>query len=89
MRLLPQRHRPPIIGHLTALADFLQHLSASCSDDTFVRLVLSSPADAQATAHHHGVTATILPGMAHMLMLEPEWEMAAEALASWLTDAGK
>ncbi len=49
MRLLPQRHRPPIIGRLTALADFLQHLSASCSDDTFVRLVLSSPADAQAT----------------------------------------
>jgi alpha-beta hydrolase superfamily lysophospholipase len=25
-----------------------------------------------------------LPGMAHMLMLEPEWETAAEALAEWL-----
>ena len=50
---------------------------------------ICTPADAQATAHHHGVTATILPGMAHMLMLEPEWEIAAESLASWLTDASK
>jgi pimeloyl-ACP methyl ester carboxylesterase len=46
---------------------------------------ICTPADAQATAHHHGVTATILPGMAHMLMLEPEWETAAESLAAWLT----
>ena len=45
---------------------------------------ICTPADARATAHHHGVEATILPGMAHMLMLEPEWETAAEALAEWL-----
>ncbi len=45
---------------------------------------ISTPADTQATATHHGVTATILPGMAHMLMLEPEWETAAKALAKWL-----
>jgi len=45
---------------------------------------ICTPADANATAHHHGVTATILPGMAHMLMLEPEWETAAESLAEWL-----
>jgi non-heme chloroperoxidase len=47
-----------------------------------------TPGDAHATAHHHGVTATILPGMAHMLMLEPEWETAAEALAEWLAQNG-
>jgi alpha-beta hydrolase superfamily lysophospholipase len=45
---------------------------------------ICTPADARATASHHGVEATILPGMAHMLMLEPEWEKAAEALAEWL-----
>ena len=45
---------------------------------------ICTPADARATAHHHGVEATILPGMAHMLMLEPEWETAAETLAEWL-----
>lgn len=30
------------------LAKFLQHLGAACTDDTFVRLVLSSPADPRA-----------------------------------------
>ena len=48
---------------------------------------ICTPADARATAHHHGVTATILPGMAHMMMLEPEWETVAEALADWLAQA--
>lgn len=45
---------------------------------------ISTPDDTQATAAHHGVEATILPGMAHMLMLEPEWEDAAKAIAGWL-----
>ena len=40
--------RASIIGRLTALADFLQHFRASCTDDSFVRLVLSSPADPKA-----------------------------------------
>jgi pimeloyl-ACP methyl ester carboxylesterase len=47
---------------------------------------ICTPGDARATAHHHGVVATILPGMAHMLMLESEWEIAAEALAGWLAE---
>ncbi len=47
---------------------------------------ICTPGDAQATARHHGVTATLLPGMAHMLMLEPEWEKAADALATWLAE---
>ena len=47
---------------------------------------ISTPDDTRATAAHHGVAATILPGMAHMLMLEPEWEDAARALAGWLAE---
>jgi pimeloyl-ACP methyl ester carboxylesterase len=47
---------------------------------------ISTPDDTRATAAHHGVPATILPGMAHMLMLEPEWEDAARALAGWLAE---
>ena len=42
------------------------------------------PDDARATAAQHGVDAVILPGMAHMMMLEPEWERAAGALATWI-----
>jgi len=45
---------------------------------------IAVPADVEATAAHHGVQATILPGMGHMLMLEPEWEDAAKALATWM-----
>lgn len=45
---------------------------------------IAIPDDVRATAAHHGVDATILPGMAHMMMLEPEWKSAAEALAAWL-----
>ncbi len=47
---------------------------------------ICTPEDARATAAHHRVSATILPGMAHMLMLEPEWETAAQALAEWLSE---
>ncbi len=47
---------------------------------------ICTPEDARATAAHHRVSATILPGMAHMLMLEPEWEAAAQALAEWLSE---
>ncbi|MFO1415622.1 MAG: alpha/beta hydrolase [Burkholderiales bacterium] len=45
---------------------------------------IAIPEDVEATAAHHRVPATILPGMGHMLMLEPEWEEAAEAIAAWL-----
>jgi hypothetical protein len=46
------------------------------------------PEDVAATARHHGVTATLLPGMAHMLMLEPGWEAAARALHDWMATLG-
>jgi len=42
------------------------------------------PSDVRATAMHHGVEATILPGLAHMLMLERDWLVAAKALEAWL-----
>jgi pimeloyl-ACP methyl ester carboxylesterase len=45
---------------------------------------ISIPDDVEATARHHHVTATIVPGSGHMLMLEPEWEVAARALLAWL-----
>jgi len=45
---------------------------------------IANPDDVRATARHHGVDATLLPGMAHMLMLEPEWKDAAAAIADWL-----
>jgi pimeloyl-ACP methyl ester carboxylesterase len=45
---------------------------------------ICTPHDVRATARHHDVEAVLLPGMAHMLMLEPEWEGAARAIADWL-----
>ncbi len=44
------------------------------------------PDDVVATARHHGVTATLLPGLAHMMMLEPGWEAVARALHGWMDD---
>lgn len=45
--------------------------------------------DVRATAAHYGVEATILSGLAHMLMLEPGWEVVAEALDAWLDNLGR
>jgi pimeloyl-ACP methyl ester carboxylesterase len=42
------------------------------------------PDDVQATARHHGVDAAILPGLAHMMMLERQWQLPAQALLKWL-----
>jgi non-heme chloroperoxidase len=47
---------------------------------------IAIPTDVEATARHHGVHATILPGMGHMLMLEPQWRSAAQAIAGWLEE---
>lgn len=46
------------------------------------------PEDVVATARHHGVMATLLPGLAHMLMLEPGWEAVADALLAWMASVG-
>ena len=45
---------------------------------------ISTPADVRATATLYGVSPTILPGLAHMLMLERGWKTAAQTLLSWL-----
>lgn len=42
------------------------------------------PEDVEATARHHGVAATIVPGLAHMMMLEPEWKAVAGAIAGFV-----
>jgi len=45
---------------------------------------ISTPDDVRATARHHGVAATVVPGLAHMLMLERQWERPAKELLRWL-----
>ena len=45
---------------------------------------IATPDDVHATAAHHRVKATIVPGLAHMLMLERQWEQPARELARWL-----
>jgi len=45
---------------------------------------IANPDDVRATASHHDVEATIVPGLAHMLMLERQWEKPARELARWL-----
>jgi pimeloyl-ACP methyl ester carboxylesterase len=45
---------------------------------------ICTPEDVRATARHHNVAPTILPGLAHMLMLEPGWEVVAQALDDWI-----
>jgi pimeloyl-ACP methyl ester carboxylesterase len=45
---------------------------------------ISTPGDVRATAQHHGVEATMVPGLAHMLMLERKWEKPAKELLRWL-----
>jgi len=45
---------------------------------------ISTPDDVRATARHHGVEATIVPGLAHMLMLERQWERGAKEILRWL-----
>jgi non-heme chloroperoxidase len=47
---------------------------------------ICAPDDVRATATHYGVTCEILPGLAHMLMLERQWERAARKLAAWLAE---
>ena len=46
--------------------------------------LICTPEDVRATARHHNVEATILPGLAHLLMLEPGWEQVAKALEAWV-----
>ncbi len=43
-----------------------------------------TPDEVVATARHHGVEPTLLPGLAHVMMLERGWEAPARAIRDWL-----
>jgi pimeloyl-ACP methyl ester carboxylesterase len=45
---------------------------------------ISTPDDVKATARHYGVEPELLPGLAHMLMLDRQWEQPARELLRWL-----
>jgi len=45
---------------------------------------ICSPEDVRATALHHDVEAVLVPGLAHMMMLERQWQRPARAIADWL-----
>jgi pimeloyl-ACP methyl ester carboxylesterase len=45
---------------------------------------ISNPGDARATAALYETEAVIVPGLAHMMMLERQWETAAQPLLEWL-----
>jgi pimeloyl-ACP methyl ester carboxylesterase len=49
------------------------------ADDRFI-----SPTGIHGTASYYGTEAVILPRLAHVLMLDPRWEAAAQALLDWL-----
>jgi pimeloyl-ACP methyl ester carboxylesterase len=46
---------------------------------------ICTPEEVRATAGHHGIEPLILPGLAHMLMLDRSWKEPARALLRWLT----
>jgi pimeloyl-ACP methyl ester carboxylesterase len=45
---------------------------------------IATPGDVKATALFYDTTATIVPGLAHMMMLERGWESVARPLLEWL-----
>lgn len=46
------------------------------------------PDAVHATAGHLGVEAEIIPGMAHAMMLEPDWQRVADRILHWLAGIG-
>jgi pimeloyl-ACP methyl ester carboxylesterase len=49
---------------------------------------IATPGDVRATASFYETTATLVPGLAHMMMLERDWEAAAKPLLEWLEGLG-
>ena len=45
---------------------------------------ICTPDEVRATAKHHGVDPLIMPGLAHMMMLDRQWEKPARTLSAWL-----
>ncbi len=48
---------------------------------------LMPPDEVRATASYYRTKAKILPGMPHMMMLEPDWQRAHAELLGWLRQA--
>ena len=46
------------------------------------------PAIVENTARVYGIEAEIFPGMAHAMMLEPEWQLVADRIIEWLDSLG-
>ena len=46
------------------------------------------PAMIESTARRYGVAAGIFPAMAHAMMLEPDWQTAADRIRGWLGEVG-
>jgi pimeloyl-ACP methyl ester carboxylesterase len=57
----------------------LPALVAGAANDAFFPVAMI-----EETAKLHGVEAKIFEGMAHLMMLEPEWEAVAEHVHAWL-----
>jgi pimeloyl-ACP methyl ester carboxylesterase len=45
---------------------------------------IATPRDVRATASVYGVQAIIVPGLAHMMMLDDDWSQVAQPLLDWL-----
>ena len=45
---------------------------------------ISTPNDVNATASLYGITPTLVRGLAHMMMIERDWQAAAQPLLGWL-----
>ncbi len=65
-------------SHVNGLPILVQ----GAENDVFV-----PPNVVEAMARHFGCAATVFPNMAHAMMLEPDWEVAAEHLLGWLETA--
>jgi alpha-beta hydrolase superfamily lysophospholipase len=46
------------------------------------------PQELQATATAYAGQAKIFPGMAHDMMLEPDWQAVADYMVTWLETRG-
>jgi hypothetical protein len=44
--------------------------------------------EVHATARAYGTEAEIFPGVAHNMMLEPDWAAVAERIHTWLAGRG-
>ena len=49
---------------------------------------LITPAEVEATARAYQTQAELLPGMAHDMMLEAEWQAVADRILTWLEELG-